>query len=532
MSFIQSIGSEIKKTAATKVAGAVVGTATLAATGATLSYFAKSPSAPAQESTPAAVATLQGSVPAPPQMPRLSDAPVSVSSPAPEAPAQGAPAGGVTVEYQPDFGTAVASDAKDAADQAEEFLMSKKWTEGRNPNGMIVFVGKSSLPCGSEDPKFDECRRQAFDEAMLRAKNELAEYLSMQVAASMSRLYMEGDVVKQLAQARAAEVAQQPGMVEKLALLANSYIDEQLKARGVQFGEENAARDEAERQKQVELARKEAEQLLSSKEFRSAVQTAARAEVSALQAYRTFEYLAPGTKGSIAVVAVYSERSGQLQRALLGQGDPPSGAPKQSITDWARAQGAERLLYTFGTQPRVNENGELVLVAFGQATPIGNSEDQLDAAEDIAKLKAVEHARFYLGEMVLADKQQVQASRLKGFSDNTSTYESQSSFRSAVESEAKSLGMEGGLKAWRWKMRHPLSNKTTVGVVYVFSVSEALAANKLGAAFRAAGGAAGGPGLSTKRPAAPPAATAPKAPEAPGRPRSGNTGTGAEGDEP
>jgi hypothetical protein len=88
--------------------------------------------------------------------------------------------------------------------------------------------------------------------------------------------------------------------------------------------------------------------------------------------------------------------------------------------------------------------------------------------------------------------------------------------------------MPGGVRAYRWRMQHPLSPKPTVGVVFVYSVEQALAANKLRDAFKAAGGAAGGAGISTKRPAE---TAAPKPPQQ-GRPLTGGSGAGAEGDEP
>jgi hypothetical protein len=533
MSFFASVTSEIKKTAATKIAGAVVGTATLAAGGATLSYFANSSSAPAtaptqQAAAPASALGMQAPPSAPvaaPPMPKMPDMSGAASGMKPQT---AATAGGVTVEYQADYGTAAASDGKDARDQAQEFLNSKGWVEGRNPNGMIVVVGKASLPCGSDSDKFDECRRQAYLEAMFGAKKELVKYLSLEVSASMSSMYSEGDILKQMAQTRSQNVSQQPGLVQKVALLCNSYIEEELKERGVDFGQAQTAQADAERQRAIEMARKEAEQLQSSAEFKSAVEACAMAEVSAIQAYRTFEYIAPGAKGSIAVVAIYSEKSGQFQQAFLGRGDAPSGAPKEAISKWAQSQGAGSLLYTFGPQPRVNENGELVLVAFGQSTPIGSSERQLDAAESKARINAERDAREFFGGMVQSQEQQIEASTLKDFADSTSAFQSQSSYQAAIASRAERLSMPGGLPAFRWKMKHPLSDKTTVGVVMVFSVSEALAANKLRDAFKAAGGAAGGAGISTKRPAE---TAAPKPPQQ-GRPLTGGSGTGAEGDEP
>ena len=527
MSFFEGVTGEIKKTAATKIAGAVVGTATLVATGATVSYFAKSSPTTTENvaltaSQDPAPAGSQNPAPAPP--PKLPAPAVAASATTP----QSAVVGGVTVEYQADYGSATASDSKDASDQAQEFLASKGWVEGKNPNGMFVAIGKASLPCGSDSGKFDECRRQAFSQAMFSAKRSLANYLALEISASMSSTYREGDVLKQLTQSRAQQTSAPRGLTQKVALLANSFIDEELKSRGVNFGEEQSAQAEAERKRAADLARKDAEQLISSSEFKSAVNVAAMTDVSAVQAYRTFEYIAPGAKGSIGVVAIYSEKSGQLQQALLGLVDLPAGAPKEAIGKWAAAQGASTLLYTFGVQPRVDEKGELVLVAFGQGSPIGNSERQLDAAEQKAGIDAQRAARFFLGELVASEQQQVEASTLKDFSDNSSTYQSQSSYEELMKATADKLSLPGGNRVYRWKLRHPLSDKTTVGAVYVFSVSEALNANKLRDQFKAAGGAAGGKGISTKRPVDP---APPSKPEQK-RSLTGGSGTGTEGDEP
>lgn len=533
MSFLATLGTEIKKTAASKIAGALVGTATLAATGATVSYFVKSPSGPAASASTSPVSIMADAGRAAPAISQDtgSGAPPSmpmVAAPAAATAPQAAVAGGVTVEYQADYGTAAASDGKDAFDQAQAFLSSKGWSEGKNANGMIVTIGKASLACGSDSDRFDDCRRQAYAQAMFDAKKELAKYMSLEVSASMSSMYREGDIAKQLAQTRAQQVAEVPGVVQKVALLANAYIDEELKSRGVNFGQEQAGKVEAERQREIEMARKEADQLLSSDEFKSAVEAVAMAECSAIQAYRTFEYIPAGAKGSIAVVAIYSEKSGQLQRALLGLGEAPAGAPKEAISAWAAAQGAGALLYTFGTQPRVNEKGELVLVAFGQSTPIGTSERHFDAAEKKAALNAQGDARRFLGELVMSQERQIEASTLKEFADSSSILQSQSSYEEALASRAERLSMPGGLRTFRWKMRHPLSAKTTVGVVYVYSVSGALEANKLRDMFKAAGGAAGGAGISNKRPSEAPS---PQKPEQK-RPLGGGSGTGAEGDEP
>lgn len=534
MGVIHSIAAEIQKNVIAKVTSAVVGTAALVTAGVTVKALrtdsAHSTTGPGGASdAPATPVTLSNS--AMTQSP--GGAPPAGGSSTPPSSGGGsggsAAPGGVTVEYQADFGSGAGSEGKDARDQANDFLAEKGWTEGRNPNGMWVVVGKASLPCGASDGEnFDQCRRQAFQEAMFGAKKELVQMLSAEVSTQMESEYKEGDGLKRAAEAKMSDVAAEPGLFDKVLALADAYINEQLKAKGIDLGSPEAkAWSDQQKQQAIAQMRKEAEQLLTSSSFKSAVQVVARHQVSGLQAYRSFEFVPPGKNGSIAVVAIYSDKSAELQQALLGLRPAPAGAPKEPIGPWAKQQGASALLYTHGAQVRTNEAGEVVLVAFGQSTPITDSERAFDAAEKKARVNAMAEARRFLGEMVMAQEQQVEASTLKEFADKSSDFKSQQSYEESIKSTAEKLSMPGGDSVWRWKMKHPLSGKTTAGVVMVYSVSEALQANKLRDRLNAAGGAAGGRGIADKRPAtSAPAGGASK-------PKSGGgSGTGAEGEAP
>lgn len=439
-------------------------------------------------------------------------------------------AGGVVPEFQPGYGGAQGSVTLDARDQAQEFLSSKGWGEGVNPNGMWVVIGKSSLPCGANSKDFDQCRRQAYEEAMFQAKRAMVKRLADRVRTEIERRYAEGDVLKRMSQQRQVTIAAEPSLMDKVVALADNVISKELADRGVQVGPsaDNKAWTDEERKKSEEAARKEAQQLLSKKEFRSAVESVASCEISGIQAYRTFEYVPAGKNGSIAVIAIYSEKSDELQRALLGLGPVPSGAPKEPIAAWARSEGPQSLLYTFGVQPRTNEKGEVVLVSFGQSTPITDSEDSLDAAEEKADLAASGAARSFLGELVMSQQMQVEASTLKQFADNAAAFESQSAFTSAIKATAETLSMPGGNVVYNWKMKHPLSNKVTCGVVKVYSVSDALMANKLREKFNALAASRGGRGISDKQPPSTPPASGTKTRQRTG---SGN-GSGAEGEAP
>jgi hypothetical protein len=537
MSFFKTMFSstvaEIQKSVVSKIVGAVVGTATLVTAGVTLSALKSSKDESAKaESATAPVAKPQTTLLASASMQSPGSAPPATASAPAAPPATGGAAapGGIVPEYQADYGGAEASATADAVDQAQNFLNSKGWTEGRNPNGMWVVVGKASLPCGADSKDFDQCRRQAAAEAMFSAKKAMVKYLADEVSTQMSSRYAEGDVLKQLAQQRQASIVAEPTLMDKVIALADGVVSQELKNRGIDVGPsaENKAWSDEERNKAEELARKEATELVSKSEFSSAVQSIAQCEVSGMQAYRTFEYIPAGKKGSIAVIAIYSAKSGELQRAYLGLGQMPTGSPKEPVGKWAQSQGADALLYTFGTQPRTNENGEVVLVAFGQSTPIKDSERSMDAAEEKAALNASAEARRFFGELVMSQENQVEASTLKEFAESADVFSSQASYEKAINATAQKLTMPAGSTVYRWKLKHPLSQKTTAGVVMVYSVSEALQANALRDKLNAAAGSKGGRGIADKRP---PAASSSAA--APPRPKTGSgTGAGAAGEDP
>jgi hypothetical protein len=273
---------------------------------------------------------------------------------------------------------------------------------------------------------------------------------------------------------------------------------------------------------------------MAQTDFSDAVNLVAEHELSGLQAFRTFENMGSNGEGKIAVVAVYSRKSSDLQRALLGQtgGVAPKGTPSDPVSKWAESQGPDVLLYTHGVQMRTDEHGELVLVAFGQSSPLLPSARSAEAAKKKANLQAYGEMRRFLGELVASAEIDREASSLKEYADQTSEFKSESSYSEMVSARAEKLKMPGVLPAaYTWAKQHPQSNRETQGCVLMLSVSEMVNANELRKLFKAAGGAAGGAGGSNlSRPAGESSA---KDKPQPKQPSGGSSsGQGAEGVEP
>ena len=423
--------------------------------------------------------------------------------------------GGVVVEYQDDYGGAEAA-PRSALDQANDFLAGKGWRLGYDRSkGIFIAIGSAAIKAPPGDLGFDLARQEAAVMSLMNAKAKLARFLSQEVETELLSRYSEPNIGETLS---ATEMPSEPGLVDKVILLANAELDGMLNERGINPKDPEGAREAA----------ASAAQLVASETFSSAVSVMSRQEIGGVQAYRSFESVEPGTSSNqIAAVAVFSPKSKQLHDALLGSGDPPRGNPRDSISVWARSQGPEVMLYTHGVQPRTDENGEVSLVLFGQATPRTSSSRSAQAATDKARMAAVAAARRFLGEMVVIAENSSQASSYAEYADDSTLYSATDSFEQAIQSRSARLKMPGIAPVYTWKFQHPLSGKTTYGWVGKLSVSDALAANELRDIFNEVGGSQGGAGISGRRPA-PPSRPKPATPAGGGR----GSGAGAEGEGP
>ena len=418
-------------------------------------------------------------------------------------------AGGVVLEYmgQRDFGTGQGSGKPDANGQivqipsarqaANDFLKARGLKQGPNGNGVITFIGEARIDGTPADSGWNDNRLIAASKAMLAAKRDFVKYLAAEVQTQVKNLYQEKDPFAAMEDAKklADQPPEQLSLIDKAVVLANHELDKFMRERGAPVPPDNTA----ERERLAKEMRERTAKLFATDEFMQATEVAAQAEIGGLQAFRFFESSSIGNKApSIAVVAIYSPKAAKVQLALLGKGPAPADAPKTPIDSWAAELGADVLMYTHGCQPRTNEKGEVVLVAFGQVTPISNRPDRgraLSRATD----RAFAEARMFLGEYVQALDTDMLASTVQEYVDEPSIVRNESEYVSKIEARAAKLGMPGGINVYDWEFEDPATGKTTYGVVRVFSVSQALEANKIRDMMKKASGAAGGPGLSNAK---------------------------------
>jgi hypothetical protein len=447
-------------------------------------------------------------------------APVA-SAQAPGSGGNAAKAGGVVVEAvpqnDPKFGLGEAAQ-KAADDQARDFMRVRELRRGySSKNKLFVALGQSELPKSCGQAGYELSRAIGFRKAMLDAKQNLAEFLGLSIRTELTRQLTggaPGDFVEP------ADLAKGIGtvpttLIEKAKAILDDALDSELKERNLPNAKDEAAAAQARMAK--------ATKIIATDAFIEATKALAQAELSGLQAYRCFESSGAGARnGQIAVVAAYSESSGQLAKSLLTGEPAPKSLKQDSVRDWVDTLSEAELLYTHGAQIRTDEGGEVVLVAFGTSTPERNNPTLNNIARADAKKAAETAARTFIGTMLILTTEVKRGEDIKVYADVGNEVKNTSTFDQRAKESAESLTMHPET-IHDWQMHHPCEKDgvETFGCVLRFSLSGARAAGELKELLAAIGGWKGGAGPSAR-----PQVSSP----APKKPAGSSSGAGTEGE--
>lgn len=402
-----------------------------------------------------------------------------------------APAGGVAIEFSPTAGLGQTG-TPSAKEQAEAYRSQNQSKFKKSGQDKIwTQIGSAAIPCGPDSSEFQDCRRKAFKTALLKAKSDMSKSLQAYVSTELIQSIKRGNPQKELkAPSSKSEAAT---LLDKAKQILMYEVDQQLIKRKI---------DPNEDAKSLAEAQQETDKIIRSERFQDKIKLEALNEISGMQSFRTFESCPKDAPGEIAVLVIHSNKSKQLQSALMGNEPAPTSDAKESIITWAEGVGKEVLLYTQGAQPRTDENGEVVLVAYGQASPLSKSGESLDDAREDAKLNAVAELRQFMGELVKVDvmkNDEMILTEMRGA--DVSKITSSKAYQSEISAIGEKLGMSGFEEVYSWEATHPSSGQKICGSVYVWSVSGSKAANKLREEMVKAGGARGGRGsLDNKDP--------------------------------
>ena len=366
---------------------------------------------------------------------------------------------------------------------AEEYVRGKGWTTGADNDGQFVAIGTSTIAGRPESANFQKARQAAFLKAILNAKEQIAFTYGQKVATETS--YDMNQAAKNpqnfMPPAPKPQDAPPPGILAKIRMLIHAKLDQALRRNGVEPSKATPA--------QIE----EAEKAVLTTEFRRTITRMAAAEVGALITQKIYE-----DGQTIAVVAYYNPKAKALMDAILGKGPAPVGKPSEKTIDqWMAVQTIPELYASQGVQVRVDERGQLNLIAFGQFAVEISSALGAEAAETYAETNAIGALRDYAGEYVEADIKQETLERTKEFGDMdkaAAETEQDSQMSRKVKARAEALNIAGIRKIRTWKTTDKRSKRGIVGVVMSWNIVSSEIATAHKQAFADSAGSKGGDG--------------------------------------
>ncbi len=370
-----------------------------------------------------------------------------------------------------------AAKKKTAGDECNKFVRKKKWKIGNNvkSNGQRFYIQVGSAPMNQVwgKPGFIDSRQNAYEIAMLNAKQKIAENLGTEIQRSL---------VYNIASGKFAN----PQVKKELALDAKkngkSYTDNRDMSSALKKGMELLNRRLDDELKKTDPpkpattkkeALKKAEALVKkSKDFSDAIQTVAQTNLYGLIRIFVSESGGKGEQSTRCVVALYSDNTKKIADAVKLK-DPsmfPKGKKGKSIYDIVgdpeTENGLKSLFSSFGVITKKDDKGDWNVIAFGQSEIDGDDATALEFALGEARTMAQGAIRTYIGENVAASKILEKSEKYKQLVNNKKEVTNTKSFQQSVKSESKKLKLVGMEDVLDWSLEAtPGSNIGVAGVV-------------------------------------------------------------------
>ncbi|MFI3290910.1 MAG: hypothetical protein R3Y46_03410 [Opitutales bacterium] len=356
-----------------------------------------------------------------------------------------------------------AETVSNARASADAYLIEKDWSEGLNAkDDRFVVVGSANISKSPSDANFQLARETAYTRAMLTAKQSIATYYGQELATAVKRVGVEGQSAdaQRREQAEAEYLATlDPGFFEKVKTLTNKKIDALLAKEGVSYDSPKA--------KSI------IENMLNSSSFSDSMETMATQQVGALVTSKIFEQ-----DGEIVVVAYYSPAAKELAAAINGKPvnlkvKPRSGDP---VGIWVKKLKKSQLYSAMGVQFTSDEEGNIVMISYGQSKARSKSGESKGNAYEKAILNADANIRRFAGETLVYTAAKDKVENSVEFEDE-SLSEIEETFEQEISAVAAKLKISGISTVHRWDLVDPRSDSLICGAVRTWSIKTADMAN-------------------------------------------------------
>jgi len=264
----------------------------------------------------------------------------------------------------------------------DDYLKERKWVLGysrSNPNSAYLGWAEGTIQAKPDDVKFGQSRVLAFETGLMEAKGDLVRFQQRFTTTETLRniFHDSGEISENDA---AKEMSRLKVIWEKVLALSDAKLDKALEDSGVDSTQFRALT--------IEKRRK----LLQDSISRT-VKIRALESVAGVRVLATFEDL-----NAVGVLIVYSDNQRDLAKSILiGRTVARSigSNQKEEILKQIEAacpNGDKELAHAFGVRVMTDENGDRVLVSFGQWSPAVTQVDsrfRRDTAIKTARIQAM-----------------------------------------------------------------------------------------------------------------------------------------------
>lgn len=364
----------------------------------------------------------------------------------------------------------------------DDYLSSKGYTNGLNTlrSGKEVFfsVGFSSVKAPKSSPRYIDSIQNAFTTASLQAKKELAEYWGKKITndlkTSMIEKYSEGEKPQNLLEEEKTKSEKgELSLYEKAQLIMHQRLN-------AMMSDETKNKLENDKLDEEALA-KELDNITDQNSFQQTVNSSSQAQIRGMKT--TYAGLSPT---GVCAVSAWSENTSK-QADALATGDykilkdlKPGKPFSKRIPNHKDVKGIKKLLTSFGASIARNENGELGVISYGQASAMRSDPTALQNAMRVAKLKAEAQIAQLSKENVDVQSKLEEVEIETGFKDSEmKDYYSERNTEERIAASSK-LQVSGVKTYGTWAIpAHPITGKPVAGVILTWSPSDADLAKKM-----------------------------------------------------
>ncbi|CAM8343906.1 hypothetical protein MCEMOHM34_00744 [Candidatus Methylopumilus universalis] len=351
--------------------------------------------------------------------------------------------------------------AQTPREKCNEYVNTEGFTQGQfkevGGQSVMLICGSAPVLDTTRSNNFLQSRSNAFDAAMLNAKESYSSYIVQNLKVAISSRMKEGDFSEQPQEEENDDVSPS-NLFDKLKVLANAEADTRLAKKGLNPDGKDKKTEQA---KQEELKK-----ILSSSEFKKTIESYTTRVLTGMQVNKVFESCVAGNvRCEISLAMSWSDNSVKLAEALstgnasaFVTSTPGKKLPSKFETSQVLANVGPRLFK--------DENGNYFLLATAIVSPASKSQISVDMAYDKAKLSAQSFIRTFASENLASDGYFNPNELLKKHSDGSEVIESKDKYERRISSISDSLKLSGISKHSEGKVAHP-ANPDLIGVYHV-----------------------------------------------------------------